>query len=477
MTQLSNDCKPTLQYRWRLQKRGDTTALVYYGLRNFPNHTKGRITLGEEASLLLEKLDEISTVQQLFDGTTSGCSDEINALIDEDVLVDVSSRRSPATKENHQTCIRCVNNDYVIPGLEFDVEGVCAFCQCYKNVPDTGPVHGGTITDAELQEAAKNNPGRFDVMVLYTGGKDSSYLLWYLAKKLGLRVLAATWDLPFTNESSLRNMRAARYKLPTVEFIERSLPWDLVQKVSVDLFDEVGLPCICPIISAVLLYPLAVTEKIPFVLDGVEAAQLIILSKIMELPATSKSGQLSDRELTIRQITRYIKPDIDSGDPWDLFLQRIKDKLGRAYDPLQHALATTLPEELPLLKRLKSEEIYGTWSDVRAIIEKEMDWRMPKGQKGLLHTSCDIETVKDYSQFRRFTDMRTGSMPQSIIEISAAVHFNHITREEGFIELSERGYYDPPPELEMLLKKLEIAPDDINAGTGELSCICKNCSF
>jgi hypothetical protein len=162
--------------------------------------------------------------------------------------------RSPATRDNYQTCIRCVNNDYVISGLEFNTDGVCAFCQCYENVADSGPVHGGTITDEELLEASKNNPSRFDVMVLYTGGKDSSYLLWYLAKKLGLRVLAATWDLPFTNESSLNNMRAARYKLPTVEFIERSLPWDLVQKVSADLFDEVGLPCICPIISAVLSF-------------------------------------------------------------------------------------------------------------------------------------------------------------------------------------------------------------------------------
>jgi hypothetical protein len=212
-------------------------------------------------------------------------------------------------------------------------------------------------------------------------------------------------------------------------------------------------------------------------MDGVEAAQLIVLSKIMELPAASSAKQLSDRELTIRQVTRYIKPNIDSGDPWDHFLQLIKNKLGRAYDPLENALATTPPEELPLVKRLKSDEVYGSWNDVRTIIEKELDWRMPEGQKGLLHTSCDIETVKDYSQFRRFSDMRTRSMPQSIIEISAAVHFHHITREDGFIELGERGYYDPPQELDILLKKLEITPEGIASTPGELSCICKKCSF
>ena len=477
MTQLPNDSKPTLQYRWQVQQQDENTTLVYYGLRNFPKHTKNQISLSTETALLLKNLDGFSTIQQIFTDLSSDCKNEITTLINEGVLVDATSIRSPATKNSNRTCIRCVNNDYVIPGLEFNTDGVCAFCQCYENVADSGPVHGGTITDEELLEASKNNPSRFDVMVLYTGGKDSSYLLWYLAKKLGLRVLAATWDLPFTNESSLNNMRAARYKLPNVEFIERSLPWDLVQKVSADLFDEVGLPCICPVISAVLLYPLAVAEKIPFVMDGVEAAQLIVLSKIMELPATSKARQLSDRELTIRQVKRYIKPNIDSGDPWDQFLQLIKDKLGRAYDPLEHALATTPSEELPLVKRLKSDEVYGSWNDVRTIIEKELDWHMPKGQKGLLHTSCDIETVKDYSQFRRFTDMRTRNMPQSIIEISAAVHFNHITREDGFIELSERGYYEPPQELDILLKKLKITPEGIASAPGELACICKKCSF
>lgn len=212
-------------------------------------------------------------------------------------------------------------------------------------------------------------------------------------------------------------------------------------------------------------------------MDGVEASQLIILSKIMNLPAATKAEQLSDRELSIRQVRRYTKPNLDSGDPWDGYLQLIKGKLGGAYDLLDRVLATTPPEELPLMKRLKSDEVYGTWGDARTIIEQELDWQMTEGQEGLLHTSCDIETVKDYSQLRRFADMRTRSMPQSIIEISAAVYFGHITRDEGVIELSERGYMAPPAELDMLLKKLDINTGSIDSMPGELACICRDCTF
>lgn len=471
------EARPVLQYRWRVESSKDEFAAVYYGLRNFPKHLNGRIKLSPEVAALVRGLDGNSSLDQVMSGASGAAAAELQALMEQGVLVDAAAKRQPATSGSYQTCVRCVNNDLVLPGLEFDEQGVCAFCQCYENVPDSGPLHGGTVTEKELLATAKTNPGRYDAMVLYTGGKDSSFLLWYLAKKLGLRVLAATWDLPFTNESSRRNMRAARYKLPNVEFVERSLPWDLIQKTSRELFDQVGLPCICPVISAVLFYPLAAWEKIPYVMDGVEAAQLIILGKIMNLPATTKSKELSDRELTIRQITRYLKPWLGSSDPWDEYLRLVKEKLVRVYEPLEQVLATTAPEALPLVKRLSSEDVYGTWDNVRSVIERELDWRMPAGQEGLLHTSCDIERVKDFSQYRRFVDMRTRSMPQSIIEISAAVHFRQITREQGLRELAERGYHDPPAELEALIKKLDIDPSGIDSLPGELPCICRGCHY
>jgi tRNA A37 threonylcarbamoyladenosine dehydratase len=58
-------------------------------------------------------------------------------------------------------------------------------------------------------------------MVLCTGGKDSTYLLWLLAKKLGLRVLAAAWNMPYTNDTCRNNLRRSIQQLPSVELIER----------------------------------------------------------------------------------------------------------------------------------------------------------------------------------------------------------------------------------------------------------------
>lgn len=466
--------KPVLQYRWKIERSGSQPALVYYGLRNYPRHQDNVIRIRLETAKLIERFNGS---EQLSELVKSALSDEVEKLIQEGIIVDVAERRVPATIENCRSCIRCVNNDYILPGLEFDQDGVCAFCQCYEKVEDSGPLHGGTITDSELQASAANRHGRFDAMVLYTGGKDSSFLLWYLAKKLGLNILACTWDMPFTSDSSRRNMQVARERLPNVEFVRRTVRWTDIQRVSKNLFDETGLPCICPILAPVLFYPYAVFENIPFVLDGVEAAQTVILSKVMGLPAKTGAAALSDEELSLRQIRRFISPNLDSGDPWDHCLARVRDELGSIYGPLATALERVDPAHPPLVKRLQTEKLYGKWTDVRNIIERELGWRMPEGQKGLLHTSCEIETVKDWSQFRRFFDMRTTQMPQSIIEISAAVNFGQISRNEALMELSERGYYAQPKALAPLMEKLGLSLKEIENLSGELPCVLKGCRF
>ena len=473
-TELKN---PVLQNRWELKRQGNAYFLLYYGLRNYPNHTKRMLPVSEQAAKLLQALDGKLPLAEAIKRHGADIASEIASLAEQCIIVEQDSRRKDATPDSYTECVRCANNDYVIPGLEFDDDGVCAFCQCFEKVPDAGPIHGGTVTDQELLELSKNNKGRFDVMVLYTGGKDSSFLLWYLAKKLGFKVLAATWDLPFTNQSSRQNIENAKRLLPTVEFVQRTVRWDQIRQVSRDLFDEVGLPCICPIIASVLFYPLAALEGIPLVLDGVEAAQLAVLSKIMEPVAIKEGAKLPDRELSLRQIRRFVNPSLDSGDPWDGFLALVKDKLGTIYGPLQTVLDTFPPERLPLTKRLKSEEVYGTWGEVRQIIEKELNWRMPPGQEGLLHTSCDIETVKDYSQFRRFADMKTMQMPQSAVELSAAVYFGQITREQALAELAERGYWEQPEPLGPFLKQLDIKPEDMPDMPGLLPCVLSGCKW
>jgi hypothetical protein len=364
---------------------------------------------------------------------------------------------SMSKADNYQTRVNCVNNDYILPGLEFNGDGLCAFCQCYDEI-NTEPVSliaGKFITDEELINACKGNSSRFDVMALYTGGKDSSFLIWYLAKKLGLRVLVCMWDMPFSNPIVYENLKRAKERLPEVEFLTRALTWDMTKSGMQAFMKKFGVPCICQIISYPLFYAVACNEKIPFIIDGVETAQLFV-SKTMTF--LSNNQKLSDKEKIGNMVFKKEQAPITE---FEMFLEEGKNHFEAVFEPCKEVLKNSKQEKLPQLVRFNTEDFYDTWNDIEGVISKELGWQPPPKQKGRLHTSCSIEKYEDYAQYQLFKQIRDMYMPMSIIEISSAVYLGQITREQGLQELSERGYYGKPECMKTLLEKLDLTESDL----------------
>jgi hypothetical protein len=278
------DIKPVLEYRWKLETYGGKPCLLYYGFQNPTSNRIQNIRVTNDTAEIIGEFDGVITLEAILAGrkvarNTDYIKLALVDLINRGIIVDKQSQARPTSIDKHQTCLKCINNDYVIPGLEFDERGVCACCQFFEKISDRKLMELWShyriiLTEQELLEKAKSNKSRFDAMVLFTGGKDSSYLLWYVAKKLGLRVMACNWDFPFANEASLRNMEAARKRLTNVEFVSRTVSWDDIKKTSIALFDSEGYPCMCSDVAHLLFFPLAVQEKIPFILLGAELCQM-----------------------------------------------------------------------------------------------------------------------------------------------------------------------------------------------------------
>jgi hypothetical protein len=461
--------RPTLQHRWQLREAKNKPVLVYYGLRNPPHHTQSVLEVAPEIAAAIASLDGGRRLFELPE-TLTGHPGFVS-LVEEGVIVNAANLRQPATLGSRQQCVRCVNDDFLIPGLEFDENGLCAFCQCYERAERLGASAGpqNFITEAELLKAARNNTqSRFDVMVLCTGGKDSTYLLWLLAKKLGLRVLAAAWNMPYTNDTCRENLRRSVRQLPSVELIERTLPWEMIRQAMREQFSAVGVPCLCPTVAHVLFFPVAVEERIPFIMQGVEEVQLAVASYVMsELKSPQRAGKVpafSQRDMTLNFFGMVANAP-EPASPYAMtseflsFQRSIRQHLAPLYRQLDQTLeAARRNPDLPVpeLRRLKTNETYGTWKEVGELITKELAWEMPPGHKGMLHTSCSLEPVKDYSQFMRFRNMRSTFFPQSIVEISAGVYFGLISREEGLAELKHLGYHGRPEPLAALLSDLGL---------------------
>lgn len=103
------------------------------------------------------------------------------------------------SKENR--CINCILPDS-FTGITFNENRVCSFCSSYEEIPPLG--------EKELRNILCRQENRsYDCVIPLSGGKDSTYVLYYAVKELGLKVIAANYDSGFQSELSIRNMKRA----------------------------------------------------------------------------------------------------------------------------------------------------------------------------------------------------------------------------------------------------------------------------
>lgn len=98
-------------------------------------------------------------------------------------------------------CTRCILPE-TVPFIDFDEQGVCNFCRNYSPLQTTGE-DSLRKTVERARPAGTSDP---DVLVLLSGGRDSTYALHYLRAVLGLDVIAYTYDWGMVTDLARRNM-------------------------------------------------------------------------------------------------------------------------------------------------------------------------------------------------------------------------------------------------------------------------------
>ncbi|MDD3803158.1 MAG: hypothetical protein PHW02_02070 [bacterium] len=113
-------------------------------------------------------------------------------------------------------CTNCTLPD-TIPGITFDAEGVCSYCSSSKDFKEAGEEKLIQLVDTIRQKHPK-----YDAIVPISGGRDSSFVLWYAVKVLKLRVLAVSFHNDFVNNQAIDNIKNASGILNNDYLIVRS---------------------------------------------------------------------------------------------------------------------------------------------------------------------------------------------------------------------------------------------------------------
>lgn len=106
--------------------------------------------------------------------------------------------------------------DTTVSGIAFDNSGTCSFCEVHKRMEHAFPLgEAGLRTVARIANDVRRagRGRRYDCVVGLSGGRDSSYTLWYCVTQLKLRPLAVHFNDGFGNPVAGENMRRACQRL------------------------------------------------------------------------------------------------------------------------------------------------------------------------------------------------------------------------------------------------------------------------
>lgn len=162
--------------------------------------------------------------------------------------------------------------DTSVRSIRFDQSGVCQFCRIHDDLESAYPL--GTEGEEPLsritERIRKGGEGKpYDCICGVSGGRDSSYLLYYAKEKLGLRPLAVHFDNGWNSEIATRNISrvcaALDVDLETVvadwnDFRDLQLAFLRASVPDVDIPTDVAIHSV--------LHEVAAREGIRYVLNG-----------------------------------------------------------------------------------------------------------------------------------------------------------------------------------------------------------------
>ena len=186
-------------------------------------------------------------------------------------------------------CTKCVLPD-TFPGISFDEAGVCSYCRSTP-VPDAQEKQA-YLEKFEALIESKRTRDSFDVILAYSGGKDSTYTLYMLREKYNLKVLSFIFDNGFVSEQAKKNIQHMNDKLGAASIFFRP-PFEVMKKAfasaaSKDLYspktlDRASSICTtCIGMVKAMILKTALSYNIPLVAFGWSPGQAPISSAIMQ---------------------------------------------------------------------------------------------------------------------------------------------------------------------------------------------------
>lgn len=346
-------------------------------------------------------------------------------------------------------CTRCILPE-TFPNITFDHNGVCNYCNEYDRLWSNWKTEDYKKSEEKLKKIIKNAKSlkrKYDCLVPFSGGKDSTYVLYLCKKVYKMNVLAVNFDNGFQTIEAIRNIKNAA-EILNVDLIIYKPRWEITKKLTALFLLETGEACTpCNTGIGLTINRIAQTEKIPIIFNGIsprsdERSPKEIYTSTGDyfLRVVKENGMYKELKHTI-----YEEMERQSSLKF-----RITRKLSKMalfnksifkFIPARFFVKNSAQVVLPEYVEWNEEKIFHT-------IQNELKWQESK--VGKEHTDCLVNPVKCYLRHQRWG---FGSKTQ---KLSALVRDGQMNREEALKKIKEEG--EQPEELKSLLEKLDLDP-------------------
>ena len=347
-----------------------------------------------------------------------------------------------------QVCSNCLLPE-TVESLVIGDDGVCSVCKniAYKTTSIDWEERGARF-DAILDD--HRGKAQYDCVVPFSGGKDSTFTLWYLVKVKKLKPLVVRFDHGFFRPT-LQDNAHRTFRTLGVDVHQFTPNWQVVRKLMFESLRRKGDFCWhCH--TGIFAYPMWVSIRfgIPLVIWGESGAEYSSWYSFEE-----------QEEMDQRRFDLKINRGIAAEDMIGMLDDTVSDYKVEARD----LLPFTYPPKRELRKAGTKSIFLGRYIpwDVKRntqIIEDELGWRGEQVEGvppdySYEKIECYMQGVRDYIRYLKRGYGRTAHLA------SIDIRNGRLSRDEG-VKLVEQYDGKRPYALDLFLDYLGITEEQFH---------------
>lgn len=314
--------------------------------------------------------------------------------------------------EERKICKRCIMPESK-PDIIINKDGICNLCTSHER---TSKIQEQKPLESDLIKILQKNKskGKYDCMVMCSGGKDSTSALYYMKKRYKLNPLAFTFDHGFETDEAMTNIKNA-VEILDVDFIlyKSSFMKDMFAKI-VSSGSKAVICHPCSIWYMDLAFDVAARYEIPIIVAGWTKGQ----STKQEI--MSKCGcniHAPEFKSMAKNTKDFLDNQIKEFSQYKNFPRSMEDVLKKAK------------------KRFKSLVVSPHWflpykpEDYIPLIQKELNWEMPVFSYPEGSTNCSLNFLSVYYSMKHY------GYTHYHVEASKMIREGYLLREDALKQL------------------------------------------